>query len=146
MKNEKDPNGLDQHAPGAKVDAGKNELNLIMSYMSRALWEVGIVGTTGAAKYTRGGWQKVEEGERRYRDALYRHLLKSYTEDYDPDSGLSHLAHAAWNALAILELDCRRREQENAPLFTEDFDIDKAYHDAMQQYLTQADSDDGVVR
>ena len=37
-----------------------------------------------------------------YTDALYRHLLAESPDD--PDTGLLHAAHAAWNALARLEL------------------------------------------
>ena len=36
MKNEKDPNGLDQHAPGAKVDAGKNGISFCIPYSKTA--------------------------------------------------------------------------------------------------------------
>ena len=66
------------------------------------------VGTHGADKYSRGGWQEVPDGETRYRDADWRHLLKSRHEDVDQDSGLLHDAHRAWNVLAALELRLRR--------------------------------------
>lgn len=108
---ERDPNGLDPHAPGAKLDAGKPRPELIMRGFARALSAVAEVATFGANKYTDDGWQEVPEAERRYTDALYRHLLKHHRgEEDDPDSGLSHLAHAAWNALAILELRLRKTE------------------------------------
>ena len=103
---ETDPNGIDQHAPGAKLDKGKPMAGLIQDF-GLALLEVARVGTFGASKYTRGGWQHVENGQERYRDAGWRHGLKRHIEDADPDSGLHHLAHEAWNKLAELELMLR---------------------------------------
>ena len=41
----------------------------------------------------------------------YRHALKAHREVYDEDSGLTHAAHAAWNALAVLELLLREAEE-----------------------------------
>ena len=101
---EKDPFGFDQHEPGAKLDAGKPMAGLLLD-MGRALKAVAEVGTFGAAKYTRGGWLQVPNGQQRYTDALLRHLLDEATSNTDKDSGLRHAAHAAWNALARLELE-----------------------------------------
>ena len=84
---EVDPNGIDQHAPGAKVD--------------------------GATKYSLGGWQHVEDGERRYANARMRHQLKKWQgQEIDPDSNVTELTAVAWNALAQLELELRRQENE----------------------------------
>jgi hypothetical protein len=105
---EKDPNGLDPHSSGAKVDAGKNRLHLVISAFANALWEVGQVGTFGAVKYTEDGWLSVEDGYKRYSDAQLRHYFKRQIgEVCDSDSGLLHEAHEAWNALAKLELALR---------------------------------------
>lgn len=109
---EKDPNGLQAHAAGAKLDAGKNRLGLVLLGFSRALQEVGKVGTFGAAKYSDDGWREVENGEARYADAMFRHLLEGAHDCLDPDSGLLHAAHAAWNALAVLELKLTEQEYE----------------------------------
>lgn len=106
---ESDPSGLDQHFPGAKVDAGKIRMSLVLDGFKRALTEVGRVGTFGANKYSDNGWMEVENGIARYRDAMYRHLFA--TDHYDDQSGLSHMAHAAWNMLAMLEL--MEREESN---------------------------------
>lgn len=110
--NEQDPNGLDQHAPGAKLDMGKQMVGMVLEYFSRALLAVSDVGTYGANKYSRGGWQYVADGRARYFDAMCRHMLKHSTgEARDQESGFLHLAHRAWNDLAELELYLR--EQEN---------------------------------
>ena len=99
------------HVPGAKDDKGKPMAGVLLDF-SRALQTVVDVGTYGAKKYTRTGWATVPEGSQRYLDAMMRHLLAM---DVDPDgldteTGLPHLAHVAWNALAVLELQARRKE------------------------------------
>ena len=91
---------------GKKDDEGK-VLAGILGDFGLALFEVAKVGTFGAKKYTRNSWQTLENGQLRYTDALWRHLLTEQSEDVDPDSGLCHAAHLAWNALARLELKIR---------------------------------------
>jgi hypothetical protein len=103
-----DPNGKAQHDPGAKLDDGKNRLGLVLGSFSRALEEVGCVGTYGANKYTPNGWLTVPNGVERYTDAMYRHLLReAQGQELDEESGLRHAAQVAWNALARLELMLR---------------------------------------
>lgn len=97
-----DPFGRNPHEPGSKLDAAKSNCDLVFSGFANALLEVAKVGTYGATKYTENGWKDVPNGIRRYRSALYRHLLA--LEDFDPDTRLPHMAHVAWNALAALEL------------------------------------------
>jgi len=106
---ERDPNGLDPHAPGAKLDAGKTPLRRgALEQFPRALMAVADVSAYGAAKYTWGGWQTVPDGVQRYLDAGARHAaLRAMGESYDKESGLLHLAQEAWNILAALELAMR---------------------------------------
>jgi hypothetical protein len=102
---EQDPTGRSANEPGAKLDAGKVRAGLVLGGFSRALWAVSEVGTFGARKYTPNGWRSVPDGIERYTDALERHrLLEAMGQATDDDSGLLHAAHAAWNALARLEL------------------------------------------
>jgi hypothetical protein len=108
MMKEADPNGLRPSDAGAKLDSGKIEADQLLGMFSRALTAVAGVGSFGARKYSMGGWQSVENGQERYADALMRHWLKMKGgEEVDPDSGLLHHAHLAWNALATLELKLR---------------------------------------
>lgn len=101
---ESDPNGIQQHEPGAKLDAGKNRLGLVFSGFALALQAVGAVGTYGANKYTDEGWKAVPDANKRYTDAMLRHLFKEFSgEHLDQETGFLHAAHAAWNALARLE-------------------------------------------
>ena len=94
-------------APGVKHDHGKPRCGLALLGFSRALLEVARVGTYGAAKYADNGWVQVPDGHARYTDAMLRHLLAEAESPVDAESGLSHAAHAAWNALARLELELR---------------------------------------
>lgn len=112
MGDETDPTGRDPHSPGAKLDGGK-VLAGILGDFSLALLEVAKVGTYGAEKYTRHGWEEVPDGIQRYTDAKFRHLLN---QGYDNDTGLLHLAHECWNNLAILELTLRDGGLGNADI------------------------------
>jgi hypothetical protein len=47
-------------------------------------------------------------------NALCRHLLQSKNEPLDSESGISHIAHACFNALAVLHFDL----EENKKRFT----------------------------
>lgn len=104
---ESDPNGLNPHSPGAKLDSGKIKAGLLLQF-SHALLKVAEVATKGAEKYTIGGWQYVDNALPRYFNALNRHLLALGTERFDKDTGCEHLAQVAWNALACLQAlkDC----------------------------------------
>lgn len=95
---------LNQHTPGAKLDADKPRVGLVLLGFPRALLAVSTVGTYGARKYTDNGWKSVTNGLDRYTDAMLRHLLQEEIEPYDNESELLHAAHVAWNALARLEL------------------------------------------
>ena len=98
----------DPHQPGVKLDQGKIRPNLILSEFPNALLSIAAVATMGAEKYTDNGWKYVPDGISRYSDAFFRHWLAHASgEIVDEESGLLHLAHSAWNMLAILELYIR---------------------------------------
>nr|BDD44130.1 hypothetical protein 4 [bacterium] len=101
---ERDPKGLDQHTPGAKLDHGKPNLDLVLGSFAEVLMEVGNVGTYGALKYSPNGWLEVEKGIERYSSAMLRHYFASKGQLKDSDTDLLHDAHLAWNALARLQL------------------------------------------
>lgn len=103
---ESDPTGRSANEPGAKLDFGKPRTDLVLGAFAGALLEVVKVGTFGAAKYTDNGWRAVPNGIERYSSAELRHYLAlRLGETVDPDSGLLHSAHRAWNALAVLQLE-----------------------------------------
>lgn len=101
----------DLHKPGAKDDAEKVDLSIILECFPRALLAVGEVADYGARKYSRGGCLSVPDGQTRYEAAGMRHALKRHKgEECDDESGMLHLAHEAWNAIAKLELYLRSKE------------------------------------
>lgn len=109
--NDHDPHGVDQHQPGAKLDALKPRPALVLGGFSRALTAVVNVGTYGAIKYTARGWEVVPDGVERYSEALMRHWLAEVQGiEKDQESTFLHAAHLAWNALARLELMLRDQE------------------------------------
>lgn len=113
LEAEIDPNGKSANEAGAKLDAGKNRVGLVLGDFPRALLAVAEIGTFGANKYTARGWLEVENGLERYEDAMMRHYFKEKAgELIDPDSELMHHAHFAWNALATLELKLKEMEQK----------------------------------
>lgn len=88
---------------GVKYDIGKPEYGLLPPI---ALEEIAKVLTAGAQKYSRENWRYVEDGPRRYFDALQRHVWAwKRGEVLDPETGLSHLAHAGCCLMFLLELD-----------------------------------------
>ena len=100
----------DLHKLGAKDDSYKPRLDLVLGDFHRALWGVGLVGTFGANKYTDRGWHEVPSAEERYLSAMLRHYLNyKLGEELDKESNLPHLAHMAWNALAVLQLHMENR-------------------------------------
>jgi len=108
---------VDQHTAGAKLDDGKLMAGLVLGGFSRALKGVAEVGTMGAKKYTPNGWQEVDNAFNRYHDAAIRHWL-SYNsgEKLDPESGLSHLKHLAWNMLALVHFEPEHIDLSDTPL------------------------------
>lgn len=75
----------------------------------QALMEVGNVAGFGNKKYERYNFAKGYKWSLSY-DAMQRHLMAFWNgEDRDLESGLPHLAHAAWHCLALLTFTLRNR-------------------------------------
>lgn len=91
---------------GLKFDKAKPMAGTLTDVFSRALMAIGACIEFGTHKYPDPkNWQLVDNGIKRYRDAMIRHLLKYNAGiELDEESNLPHLAHMCWNALAILEL------------------------------------------
>ena len=95
---------------GQKHDAEKPRMDLLPF---EALEEVAKVLTYGTNKYADNNWQKVENAERRYLAAMLRHLTaREKGEIYDTESGLTHAAHMATNALFILWFEIQKGEEK----------------------------------
>lgn len=99
LKQSQDPN----FTGGRKFDGGKLQYGLVPPL---ALRETVKVLTFGAEKYEPDNWKRVPDPNRRYFDAAQRHLW-AYKEGEvnDPESGVSHLAHALCCIMFMLDLD-----------------------------------------
>lgn len=85
---------------GRKDDAGKPPLRLLPWAALRA---VARVLDFGASKYAVDNWKIVPSARERYADAALRHLAAWVDgELLDPETGESHLAHAACCILFLL--------------------------------------------
>lgn len=100
---------------GMKYDDDKPRMDLLVSGCPNALEAVASVLTFGAKKYAAHSWQTVPHGNERYLAAQLRHITAVQKgEQLDPESGMHHLAHAACNALFILELALRKQQEGKA--------------------------------
>jgi Domain of unknown function (DUF5664) len=92
-----------------KHDEEKTRVGLFFVDFSKAIIEIAKVSTFGSNKYSDHGWRTVPNKEKRYQDALSRHLMEYFsdTDSLDEESKLYHLAHAGWNILALLEIKLR---------------------------------------
>ena len=74
-----------------------------------SLWEVGNIAGFGNKKYERYNFAKGYKWSLSY-DALQRHLMLFWSgEDKDKESGLLHIAHAAWHCLTLLTFYLRSK-------------------------------------
>nr|DAQ09855.1 MAG TPA: hypothetical protein [Caudoviricetes sp.] len=113
-REKKEEYDLTDDGTGKKYDNGKPMVGTLTDVFSRALMAVGACIEYGTHKYPNPkNWQLVDDGIKRYRDAMIRHLLKYNAGiDKDEETKLPHLAHMAWNALAILELYMQEHKDE----------------------------------
>lgn len=84
-----------------KYDENKPKPHLIPK---EPLLEIAKVAGVGAEKYGEWNWKECDDPNR-YLDALYRHLFAYESgEENDPETGLSHLAHAGCSLLFLMWL------------------------------------------
>lgn len=87
---------------GRKYDTGKPDYTLLPW---DAVEEIVKVLDFGARKYARDNWKHVDGAKTRYLAAAFRHMAAhNRGETCDPETGLSHLAHAGCCVLFLLSL------------------------------------------
>ena len=107
----------DQHAlavaaGGHKADAGKLPMHLLPPEL---LTEVSAVLALGAEKYAPRNWERGIDWSRVF-SASQRHMWAWWGgEDRDPETGLSHLAHAACCVAFLLAYEARRVGADDRP-------------------------------
>ena len=85
---------------GTKFDTAKPPIGLISRY---ALEQEALVMEHGAHLYGRHNWRQGLDVQRLLNAALRHILAANEGEDYDPDSGLLHLAHARCSIAFAME-------------------------------------------
>ena len=112
---------------GIKYDSAKPRMNLLPP---KAIMEVAKVLTFGAEKYDAENWRKLDDLQNRYTAGALRHIFAHMDgEKDDPESNISHLAHALCCLLFKLEI-----ELENAQIKEEEpREVDTAKHTACDQ-------------
>jgi len=88
---------------GIKYDGEKPKMHLLPP---KATLEVAKVLTFGAQKYDEENWRKLDNLQARYSSGALRHIFAHIDkEELDPESGLSHLAHAICCLMFKLEIE-----------------------------------------
>lgn len=88
---------------GTKNDSAKPRYSLIPEHTLAAIVDV---LEHGAIKYAVGNWKHVDNANERYYNATMRHIQAWWEgEPTDPETGLSHLAHAATNIMFLLSVE-----------------------------------------
>lgn len=102
----------DRWAEALKFDTGKPRLELVPPELIEA---VGHVMTYGADKYDDRNWEKGMAWGRVY-GALQRHLCSWWGgSDCDPETGRSHLWHAACCIAFLLTYEARGIGRDDRP-------------------------------
>jgi hypothetical protein len=97
---------------GLRYDDGKIRYDLIPPEWEHALAEV---MTAGAKKYAARNWERGMAWSKCVGCAR-RHLWKWLRgESYDPETGCHHLAHVAWNVLALMSYQLRTIGENDLP-------------------------------
>ena len=92
---------------GIKYDSAKPKMNLLPP---KAILEVAKVLTFGAEKYDAENWRKLDDLQNRYTAGALRHIFAHMDgEELDPETNLSHLAHALCCLLFKLEIELEER-------------------------------------
>ena len=127
---------------GIKYDSEKPKMNLLPP---KAIVEVAKVLTFGAEKYDAENWRKLDDLQNRYTAGALRHIFAHMDgEKLDPETGLSHMAHALCCLLFKLEIELEDGESKEEELretdttehtardqsFESDRLVDKSYNEA----------------
>ena len=111
---------------GIKYDSAKPKMNLLPP---KAILEVAKVLTFGAEKYDAENWRKLDDLQNRYTAGALRHIFAHMDgEELDPETNLSHLAHAMCCLLFKLEIELEERLKEK-----ESREADSTEHTACDQ-------------
>lgn len=102
----------DPDSGALKADGNKLRFDLMPP---EPLEDIVRILTFGAAKYSSRNWEQGMKWSRPFGAAM-RHLWAWWRgESLDPDSGCSHLAHAAVNIVFLMEYERTHKEYDDRP-------------------------------
>lgn len=102
----------DINTQGVKFDNGKPRLDLVPP---EGVLAVADILAVGAKKYAARNWEQGMEWSRPYA-AAQRHLYSWWSgENRDPDTGKSHLWHAACNIFFLITYESRATGTDDRP-------------------------------
>ncbi len=97
---------------GIKYDDGKPRYALIPA---TPLEELAKIYTYGAIKYEENNWKKGMKWSRTF-SAIMRHCWDFWRgETFDPETGLHHMAHAAFGCFALIEYQTTQKKFDDRP-------------------------------
>lgn len=99
-----------EKAGGTRYSKGKPKMT---NSPFDGLWMVAEVSEYGAKKYAPLDWENGQSFSTLLSSG-FRHFIKALRDPLsrDPESGLLHIAHCAWNVLALLSFISQGRETE----------------------------------
>ena len=101
-RNEDEENQMGQETAG-RFSAGKTRFDLVAPW---AMDQIAQVYTYGTIKYDDDNWWKGLKWKKDVLGCIFRHVWKWIRgEKWDDESGLHHLAHAAWSCMALMEYE-----------------------------------------
>lgn len=102
IRSEEEEAQMGQETAG-RFSAGKIRHDLMAPW---ALNQIAKVYTYGTIKYDDDNWWKGLRWKKDVFGCILRHVWKWFRgEKCDDESGLHHLAHAAWNCMALMEYE-----------------------------------------
>lgn len=86
-----------------RFGAGKVRYDLVAAW---GMEQIAKVYTYGTIKYDDDNWWKGLKWKKDVLGCIFRHTWAWVRgERFDPESGLHHLAHAAWNCITLMEYE-----------------------------------------
>ncbi len=91
------------NSDAGRFSAGKIRYDLVAPW---SMDQIAQVYTHGTIKYDDDNWWKGLKWKKDVLGCIFRHVWKWVRgEKWDDESGLHHLAHAAWNCIALMEYE-----------------------------------------
>lgn len=84
---------------GLRYNTGKPRFDLLPP---DALEDLAQLYTMGAAKYAERNWERGMDWGKCFASLMRHAWAWARGEDTDPETGLDHMTHVAWNALALV--------------------------------------------